>query len=73
MVAYATFGEIGICHYLVNGCGKNYFCGRLAHLPEQFQQKCSAVLRPELRKKREHWRRCVFAGNASARSDHERS
>jgi hypothetical protein len=31
-VAYATFAEVGICHYLVNGGGENYFCGRLAHL-----------------------------------------
>jgi hypothetical protein len=31
-VAYATFAEVGICHYLVNGSGKNYFCDRLAHL-----------------------------------------
>ncbi|MBZ9955528.1 MULTISPECIES: hypothetical protein [unclassified Mesorhizobium] len=25
LVAYATFGEVGICHYLVNGGRENYF------------------------------------------------
>jgi len=24
------FHEVGICHYLVNGGDKNYFCGRSA-------------------------------------------
>src|SRR5882757_4350288 len=30
LVAYTTFAEIGICHYLVNGDGENYFWGNPA-------------------------------------------
>ena len=32
LVAYTTFRDVGICHYLVNGGGENYFCGRPARL-----------------------------------------
>jgi hypothetical protein len=32
LVAYTTFAEVGICHYLVNGRCKNYFWDKPARL-----------------------------------------